>query len=101
MKYLKIVNFSISKSAVTRIRTWVIAATTQCTNHYTITAEHSQRRRGGWSLVVIIITKHVYVDIRKLVNGENQSTGYAEVNYRIETGKEQPMVNTLRISVLS
>ena len=26
------------KSAVTRIRTWVIAATTQCTNHYTITA---------------------------------------------------------------
>ena len=24
--------------AVTRIRTWVIAATTQCTNHYTITA---------------------------------------------------------------
>ena len=50
---------------------------------------------------MIIITKHVYVDIRKLVNGENQSTGYAEVNYRIETGKEQPMVNTLRISVLS
>ena len=28
------------KSAVTRIRTWVIAATTQCTNHYTITARH-------------------------------------------------------------
>ena len=27
-----------SKCAVTRIRTWVIAATTQCTNHYTITA---------------------------------------------------------------
>ena len=26
------------KHAVTRIRTWVIAATTQCTNHYTITA---------------------------------------------------------------
>ena len=25
-------------SAVTRIRTWVIAATTQCTNHYKITA---------------------------------------------------------------
>ncbi len=25
-------------AAVTRIRTWVIAATTQCTNHYTITA---------------------------------------------------------------
>ena len=25
-------------SAVTRIRTWVIAATTQGTNHYTITA---------------------------------------------------------------
>ena len=23
---------------VTRIRTWVIATTTQCTNHYTITA---------------------------------------------------------------
>ena len=28
----------IHSSAVTRIRTWVIAATTQCTNHYTITA---------------------------------------------------------------
>ena len=28
------------KCAVTRIRTWVIAATTQCTNHYTITAVH-------------------------------------------------------------
>ena len=26
------------KSAVTRIRTWVVAATTQSTNHYTITA---------------------------------------------------------------
>ena len=26
------------RCAVTRIRTWVIAATTQCTNHYTITA---------------------------------------------------------------
>ena len=26
-------------SAVTRIRTWVIAATTQCTYHYTITAD--------------------------------------------------------------
>ena len=25
---------------MTRIRTWVIAATTQCTNHYTITAVH-------------------------------------------------------------
>ena len=31
--------FVFSKCAVTRIRTWVIAATTQCTNHYTITAE--------------------------------------------------------------
>ena len=28
-------------NAVTRIRTWVIAATTQCTNHYTITATFS------------------------------------------------------------
>ena len=27
--------------AVTRIRTWVIAATTQCTNHYTITATNT------------------------------------------------------------
>ena len=25
-------------NAETRIRTWVIAATTQCTNHYTISA---------------------------------------------------------------
>ena len=25
-------------TAETRIRTWVIAATTQCTNHYTISA---------------------------------------------------------------
>ena len=34
-------NFMIFlKCAVTRIRTWVIAATTQCTNHYTITAVH-------------------------------------------------------------
>ena len=32
------------KSAVTRIRTWVIAATTQCTNHYTITASHATTR---------------------------------------------------------
>ena len=31
-------------SAVTRIRTWVIAATTQCTNHYTITATSSWQR---------------------------------------------------------
>ena len=27
------------KGAVTRIRTWVVAATTQSTNHYTITAD--------------------------------------------------------------
>ena len=27
------------KRAVTRIRTWVVAATTQSTNHYTITAD--------------------------------------------------------------
>ena len=30
-------------NAVTRIRTWVIAATTQCTNHYTITAANPAR----------------------------------------------------------
>ncbi len=41
---------NIGCHAVTRIRTWVIAATTQCTNHYTITAKEphvfpaSQRR---------------------------------------------------------
>ena len=32
------------RSAVTRIRTWVIAATTQCTNHYTITAATAAHR---------------------------------------------------------
>ena len=34
---------NVIPSAVTRIRTWVIAATTQCTNHYTITAMEKQR----------------------------------------------------------
>ena len=33
-----------TRSAVTRIRTWVIAATTQCTNHYTITAATAAHR---------------------------------------------------------
>ena len=51
--------------------------------------------------MVTIITNHVCLDSRKLVNSGNQSSGYAQVNYRIETGKEQPMVNTLRIGVLS
>ena len=31
--YLKIVSFILGKSAVTRIRTWVTAATTQGPNH--------------------------------------------------------------------
>src|SRR2546425_6051415 len=35
--------------AVTRIRTWVIAATTQGTNHYTITATRSRLLRTGTS----------------------------------------------------
>ena len=39
-----IVEKPTKKLAVTRIRTWVIAATTQGTNHYTITAA---RRDGG------------------------------------------------------
>ena len=56
---------------MTRIRTWVIAATTtQCTNHYTITAEHSQMHRHGCWLQVIIITNHVDIDSRKLVKAE-------------------------------
>ena len=33
------VGCGIKKSAVTRIRTWVVAATTRSTNHYTITAD--------------------------------------------------------------
>ena len=33
-----IVLYIKTRGAVTRIRTWVIAATTQCTNHFTITA---------------------------------------------------------------
>ena len=33
-------------SAVTRIRTWVVAATTQSTNHYTITADAGTRSKG-------------------------------------------------------
>ena len=31
------------KRAVTRIRTWVVAATTQSTNHYTITADECDK----------------------------------------------------------
>ena len=38
-----------SESAVTRIRTWVIAATTQCTNHYTITAATSTHVHFWWN----------------------------------------------------
>ena len=34
------------KCAVTRIRTWVVAATTQSTNHYTITADAGTRSKG-------------------------------------------------------
>ena len=39
-----IVLYIKTRSAVTRIRTWVIAATTQCTNHYTITAATAAHR---------------------------------------------------------
>ena len=47
------------KSAVTRIRTWVIAATTQCTNHYTITAATAAPTYGAWSnrQVISILAK--------------------------------------------
>ena len=37
-KTLTSIKNSFKKGAVTRIRTWVVAATTQSTNHYTITA---------------------------------------------------------------
>ena len=36
-----------SNSAVTRIRTWVVSATTRSTNHYTITAIASPDRYAG------------------------------------------------------
>ena len=39
-----IVLYIKTRGAVTRIRTWVIAATTQCTNHYTITATTAAHR---------------------------------------------------------
>ena len=32
----------VSTDAVTRIRTWVVAATTRSTNHYTITAKPAE-----------------------------------------------------------
>ena len=38
--------FLKKKCAVTRIRTWVVAATTQSTNHYTITADAGTRSKG-------------------------------------------------------
>ena len=38
-------------NAVTRIGTWVIAATTQCTNHYTITATLSDVQLLIYSLM--------------------------------------------------
>ncbi|KAH3818013.1 hypothetical protein DPMN_119598 [Dreissena polymorpha] len=33
---------TVTDCAVTRIRTWVVAATTRSTNHYTITAERAE-----------------------------------------------------------
>ena len=44
--YASLVKATKSKSAVTRIRTWVVAATTQSTNHYTITADAGTRSKG-------------------------------------------------------
>ena len=46
--------FFTNTYAVTRIRTWVIAATTQCTNHYTITAKeaHQWCNSGRLSLIL-------------------------------------------------
>ena len=35
-------NISFGADAVTRIRTWVVAATTRSTNHYTITAKYTE-----------------------------------------------------------
>ena len=40
-------------SAVTRIRTWVVAATTRSTNHYTITASALTGRRRFLSNILL------------------------------------------------
>ena len=49
------------KCAVTRIRTWVIAATTQCTNHYTITAvRNSNIKFQGVSCFVYLCCYFVF-----------------------------------------
>ena len=45
IKKMKLMPSRLS-SAVTRIRTWVVAATTQSTNHYTITADAGTRSKG-------------------------------------------------------
>ena len=64
-------------SAVTRIRTWVIAATTQCTNHYTITAATAAPTYGTWSnrQVISILAKiesitfsHTHSYLQEIIN---------------------------------
>ena len=36
---------TVTDHAVTRIRTWVVAATTRSTNHYTITAKRTELQK--------------------------------------------------------
>ena len=45
--------------AVTRIRTWVVAATTRSTNHYTITAKYTE-------LILILIIKTLFQEATHL-----------------------------------
>ena len=53
------------QSAVTRSRTEVAAATTQSTNHYTITARHRALRRHG-ALIFVLGVKRIRAVLHRL-----------------------------------
>ena len=58
--FLSCRNSDITATAVTRIRTWVVAATTRSTNHYTITAMWTGYRGLGKNFMALSVGMETY-----------------------------------------
>ena len=59
VKFSSCMTRMVRSDAVTRIRTWVVAATTRSTNHYTIRAKYSE-------LILILIIKTLFQEATHL-----------------------------------
>ena len=68
------------KSAVTRIRTWVVAATTRSTNHYTITASALTEWQVNFS--ILYFSKSLYDVIDVFPPSKSRCFGFCGSNFK-------------------